>query len=209
MDLAFLEEVSRFFAELSMGNQLAVVVGGGAPARRRIKEARERGASEAECDYEGILSTRDNARVLITALGGSANGKIPESVYEAVKLYGKKILVMGGTEPGHSTDAVAALIAEWVKADLLVNASNVDAVYDKDPRRFNDAKPLNSIRIDDLIELLEDQSVAAGQYPLMDPTSLKLIKRSKLKTIILDGRNLENIKSAVSGRSYNGTAVTF
>ncbi len=72
-----------------------LVVGGGAPARRRIKEAREKGASEAECDYTGILSTRDNAKALAKALSPNANQEIPESARDAIKNYGKKILVMG------------------------------------------------------------------------------------------------------------------
>jgi len=90
----------------------------------------------------------------------------------------------------------------------LVNASNVDAVYDNDPRKFHDAKPLKSVGVDRLIRLLEDQSVAAGQYPLMDPTSLKLIKRSKIKTVILDGRDLGNIRNAIYGSGFKGTQLT-
>jgi len=209
VDEDFAREVSAFMLEMSKRNQIGIVVGGGAPARRRIREVREKGASEAECDYEGILATRDNAKALVKALGTKANRRIPESVHDAVELFGNKILVMGGTEPSHSTDAVAALMAEWVKADLLVNASNVDCVYDKDPRRFPQAKPLKSIRIDGLIKLLDGQSVAAGQYPLMDPTSLKLIKRSKIRTVILNGRNLCNMEDAIESRPFEGTAIEF
>jgi len=209
IDKKFLTLVSSFMADLSTCNQLGIVVGGGAPARRRIAEVRKNGASEAECDYEGILATRDNATAVIKSLGGKASLKIPASVHEAAKLFGRKILVMGGTEPGHSTDAVAALLAEWVKADLLINASNVDAVYDKDPKKFKDAKSLRSINIDDLIKLLEGQSVAAGHYPLLDPSSLKLIKRSRLKTIVLNGRDLSNMRNALDGREYKGTVITF
>ncbi|MCX6694884.1 MAG: UMP kinase [Candidatus Altiarchaeota archaeon] len=209
IDQSFVGRASDFLIKLSKSNTLAVVVGGGAPARRRIVEAREKGASEAECDYVGILATRENAKALIDALDRNSNQGIPESVRDAVKSFGSNILVMGGTEPGHSTDAVAALLAEWTKADLLINASNVDAVYDKDPRKFKDAKPLKSVRIDDLIRLLEGQSVAAGQYPLLDPTSLKLIKRSSIRTIVLDGRNLPNMADAISGKKFSGTEVTF
>ncbi len=208
VDRKFVRELSAFLKTLSEKHTVVVVVGGGAPARRDIRRARAAGFAEAYCDFVGIKATRRNAGALVRALGGKANAVIPESVQDAVKLVGRRILVMGGTEPGHSTDAVAALVAEWIKADLLVNASNVDAVYNKDPRKFHNAKPLKSVGVDRLIRLLEDQSVAAGQYPLMDPTSLKLIKRSKIKTVILDGRDLGNIRNAIYGSGFKGTQLT-
>ena len=208
VDRQYVALLSTMLKELSTKHQMAVVVGGGKPARQKIAEARSRGVSWAQCDHIGIMATRENARYLVAALGREANRVIPESIYEAASIFGKRIVVMGGTEPGHSTDAVAALIADWVGADVFINASNVDAVYDKNPKKNLDAKPLESAGIDDLIRLLDGEGFNAGEYPLLDPTSLKVIKRARIKTIVLDGRDIDNMRAAAEGRPFKGTTVT-
>ncbi|MFH0860977.1 MAG: UMP kinase [Candidatus Altiarchaeota archaeon] len=209
VDNAFVKQLASFLAGLSESNQVAVVVGGGAPARREIKKAKDKGLSEAECDYIGILATRENAKALAAALGENANRKIPETIADAAKLFGKKILVMGGTEPGHSTDAVAALIADWAKADLLINATNVDGIYDKDPKKNKDARLLKSVKIDSLLQMIVSESVGAGKYALMDLTSVKIVQRSKIRTAVLNGRDLGNVSALVSGKDFRGTTVLF
>ena len=208
VDQSYVALLSSMLKELSKRHQLAVVVGGGRPARERIAEARAKGVSWAECDHIGIMATRENARHLVAALGREANRTIPESIYEAASIFGKRIVVMGGTEPGHSTDAVAALMADWVGADLFINASNVDHVYDRNPKTHSDAKPLESVGIDDLIRLLDGEGFNAGEYPLLDPTSLKVIRRAKIRTIVLDGRDIDNMGAAAEGRPFKGTTVS-
>ncbi|MFH0861539.1 MAG: UMP kinase [Candidatus Altiarchaeota archaeon] len=207
VDQTYVALLSAMLKELSTKHQIAVVVGGGRPARQKIAEARAKGVSWAECDHIGIMATRENARHLVMALGREANRTIPESIYEAASIFGKRIVVMGGTEPGHSTDAVAALIADWVGADAFINASNVDAVYDKNPKNFPDAKSLETVRVDDLIRLLDGEGFNAGEYPLLDPTSLKVIKRAKIRALVLDGRDIDNMRAAAEGRPFKGTTV--
>jgi uridylate kinase len=210
IDGGFLQDLASFLTGLIGMHEVSVVVGGGQPARERIKKLRGSGASEAECDFEGILATRENARALMKALGDNALSLLPETVGEAAQLFNEnKILVMGGTEPGHSTDAVAALLAEWLRADAFINASNVNAVYDRNPREHGDAKPLKEVDISHLEGLLQSEGVRAGEYALLDPVALKIMKRSRIKTIILDGRDFDNIKAFLDGRDYRGTTVVY
>jgi uridylate kinase len=142
-------------------------------------------------------------------LGDVANQKIPESVHEGGSLFGEKILVMGGTEPGHSTDAVACLIADWVGADTFINASNVDAVYDKNPNVHDDAVALKSVHIDRLSDILSGEGFNAGEYPLLDHVALSVIKRSRIKTLFVGGRDLQNMRKAANGEDFRGTTVIF
>jgi uridylate kinase len=209
IDSEYVKKIAEMFYNLSENHMIAAVVGGGRPARRAIEAARMRGASWAECDHIGVLATRENAKSLVSALDGKSNLEIPESIHDAAGFFGDKILVMGGTEPGHSTDAVAALLGDWVGADLFINASNVDAVYDRNPKKFPDAKPLKKITIDDLISLLSGEGSNAGEYPLLDSVALSSLRRSHLKTLFLDGRNIKNIESALSGGPFKGTTVIF
>ena len=82
-----------------------------------------------------------NATLLIAALGEAAYPKVAESHSEAKKFAeSKKIVVMGGITPGQTTDAVAAVLAERVHADVFVNVTSVNGIYDKDPKKFTGAK---------------------------------------------------------------------
>ena len=117
-----------------------------------------------------------------------------------------KILVMGGTHPAHTTDAVSATLAEFIDADLLVIATNVDGVYTKDPRTNKDAKKLEKITTKELIEITGSGSISAGSSSVVDPLASKIIDRAKLKTVVINGTP-EEILNAVSG-THNGTTIT-
>jgi len=209
VDEEYVGKACKMLSNVAADNSVGVVVGGGRPARKAIEKARKAGASQAECDYMGILSTRDNARALISAYNGAVNTKVPESLYEATRTFGEGLLVMGGTEPGHSTDAVAALLADWVGADVFINASNVDAVYDRDPKKHVGAKPLDRVHIDELIKMLDGMGSGAGEYPLFDLVALKIIKRSNIRTLVVDGRDVDNLFAASLGQDFRGSEVVF
>ena len=112
--------------EISRKGSVFIVTGGGLAARNYIAVARELGADEASCDLIGIELTRLNARLLISALGDDAYYEPPLNYKEAKNagLTGK-IVVMGGVTPGQTTDAVSAILAEYIGADLLVNATSL------------------------------------------------------------------------------------
>jgi uridylate kinase len=100
-------------------------------------------------------------------------------------------------------------LAEWVRADIFVNASNVDAVYDKNPREHRNAKPYAEINITELIKIISAESMEAGKYPLLDYTAARVIQRSGIRTIVLDGRDIGNMRDAVEGKPFRGTTVVF
>lgn len=207
-DEDFVGEVAGLLSGLAGEHELAVVVGGGVPARKAIAKARKEGVSSpARLDWVGIRETRRNAGKLIKALGDAAQASIAESVMQAGESFGEGILVMGGTEPGHSTDAVAALLADWIEADLIVNASNIDYIYDRNPKEYDDAKPLESITAKKLVEMVAQMASGAGEYALIDLLAAKIIQRTGIKTIVLDGRDLENIRNAVEGKEFRGTVI--
>ncbi|HJJ36343.1 MAG TPA: UMP kinase, partial [Methanocorpusculum sp.] len=105
----------------SRGIQVFVVVGGGGEARRYINVCRDIGLDEATSDEIGIRVTRINAALLIGALGDHAYPRVAESYIEAKEFaVSGKIVVMGGVTPGQTTDAVAAVLAEETRADLLL-----------------------------------------------------------------------------------------
>ncbi|MDR0912437.1 MAG: UMP kinase [Methanobrevibacter sp.] len=200
-------EYGEILKSLADGHEIFVIVGGGRPARDYIAIARDLDAGEAICDDIGIEVTRLNARLLTLALGEFAYPKIPHNFQEANEFsaYGR-IVVMGGTEPAHSTDAVGAILAEYVNADLFVNLTSVDGMYDKDPNKFEDAKLIKEITADDMLDFLKDKNQEAGTYEFFDTTAIHMIKRSKLKTVIVNGFDSKNLIKAINDENV-GTKI--
>lgn len=188
------------------GHSLVIVVGGGIPAREFISAARDLGASEAQCDWLGIKLARNNAELLCAGLGDIAYPKIVETLDElevAVKI--GKVVLMGGLIPGQSTNAVAALAAETVAAETLFNATNVDGVYDRDPKESG-AKRFDTITIVELKKVLSGGGTKAGEYKLFDPIAIKVVERSKIPTVIFDGGNPDNLTRVFRGENI-GTSI--
>jgi len=215
VDAASIKKVAEVLEELAKSCNLYVVTGGGEIARECIKIARDLGANEAFCDYIGIALTRINAKLLISALKDAypepfADYKeVAEAKVEAdVKGGGEeaKIAVMGGVSPGYTTDAVAAILAEYVNADLLINVTSVDGVYDADPRIYPDARKYDKLTPKELVALTMKEELIAGSRIIIDPVAAKIIERSGIKTIVIEGSNPQNILDAVHGK-HRGTEI--
>lgn len=195
------------FREIAKDHTLFIVTGGGKAAREYIGVARELGASEAVSDDIGIQVTRLNARLMIAAIGDDAFHEPPETYRDALKaaLTGK-IVVMGGVVPGQTTDAVSAILAEYTGADLLINATATDGVYTSDPKKDLDAKKFDSMTAKQLIEIVTKTDMAAGANSPVDILASKIIERSSIRTIVLNGEKPGNIVDAVKGK-HNGTVI--
>ncbi|MCQ2971272.1 uridylate kinase [Methanobrevibacter gottschalkii] len=201
------QEYSAILKDLSTEHELFVVVGGGKPAREYINVVRDLGAGEAQCDDIGIEVTRINAKLMLSALGDAAYQRVPHNFQEALEFSATgKIIVMGGTEPAHSTDAVSAILAEYIQADKLINLTSVDGMYTKDPNKFDDAELVSEITATELLNFLSDKDVKAGTYEFFDTTAVQMIKRSDLETVITNGFKPENLIKAVNGETV-GTKI--
>jgi uridylate kinase len=203
------EEYVKLFKALVAEYHLVVVTGGGPTARYYIRAAREMHVPESLCDHLGILVSRLNARLLVDGLGEYAFPEVPTTIDELKHYFASgKIVAMGGLTPGHSTNAVAAIAAETIIADLFVNATDVDGVYTGDPTKDPKAKKLDEVTIDELSEILSKTGMSAGEYDLMDLLALRIIQRSRIPTVILDGRAPENVLKALQNER-TGTRVTY
>ncbi len=210
-DAEKVKAVAAIFDELAESCSLCIVTGGGERAREYIGLARDLGANEAFCDYMGIALTRINAKLLIAALKNA----YPEPLLDytdvdvaTVNGEDGRIAVMGGVSPGHTTDAVAAILAEYVNADLLLIVTSVDGVYDADPRTDPNAKKFDKLSPKELVALTMKGKLKAGSRIVIDPVAAKIIERSGMKTIVIDGRsNPRAIIDAVKGE-HHGTEIS-
>ena len=189
------------------GHELGVVVGGGPVAREYIDTARALSADEISLDRLGIEVTRLNARLLAGALGDAAVSRPVEAVENAREVFRRgDIPVLGGTTPGHTTDAVAASVAEHAGADLLVYATSVDGVFDADPGVDDEAAKFDRLSPTELVEVVGEVELDAGSNAPVDLLAAKLLQRSGLRAVVVDGSDPEHIAAAVKG-DHDGTDI--
>jgi uridylate kinase len=188
------------------GHEVVAVVGGGSLAREFIKLGAELGLVEADRDWAAIYVSRLFARLFVLCLGDAGCGSVTLALGDAVDCLKQGIVVMGGLSPGMTTDAVAALVGERVKADLLVKASNVDGVFTKDPKKYADAEKLDALRFEDLAGLFEEKGHKAGIHQILDPEAVKVLQRIRLKTVVVNGFDAKNVLAAVNGKRV-GTVI--
>jgi uridylate kinase len=136
-----------------------------------------------------------------------------EEAFEAT--LSKKILVAGGFVPGQSTTTVAMQIAESLNLDGIFVLTDVDAIYDKNPKKYPDAKKFDQIKVDVLEKILldgtDDDQSAAGEYRIFDAVSIQIFKRSNIKVRLLNGNKLDEFKLALKEgieKTKNGTLIT-
>ena len=186
-----------------------IVVGGGGEARRYIQVARELGAGEATADELGILVTRLNARLLVAGLGDAAYPRVAENYTEAREFAQTgKIVVMGGITPAQTTDAVSAVLAESVGADLLINATSVNGIYSADPKKDAAAVRFERLTPQELLDIITRGRMDAGANTVLDIVAGKVVERSGIPLLVLDGRDPENLYRAIVEGTFVGTIVS-
>jgi len=191
---------------IRQGTKLVLVVGGGKVARDYVNAAKELGANNFELDELGIRITRANASLLIPAIENSFPMVLCDIKKAKEILSQGKTPVFGGLMPGFTTDAVAALLAEYLNATF-VNLSNVDGIFTADPAVYENAKMYSEISYGKLLEILTSCSMKPCQNLIVDLPAAMILKRSNLTAFFLNGRNFENLKSALQGSPFKGTIV--
>jgi uridylate kinase len=202
-----IREYAAILRKIGKEYRIFVVVGGGGEARRYIGVARTLGIDEATGDELGIQVTRMNALLLAGALGDAAYPNIAESYRDAAR-FGEsgKIVVMGGVIPGQTTDAVAALLAEKVRAGLIINWTSVDGIYSADPKKHRDAVRHSTLTPVELQAIIRGDRLEAGSNTVFDTLAAKILGRSGIPLVVLDGRKPVDPRRAIRGRK--GTLVS-
>jgi uridylate kinase len=190
------------------GHQLIVVCGGGKPARYFMDTAKTMGASAEVLDYLGIKSSHINALIFMAALGYVAE---QPTVYETPgePFDGRepgKVWIGGGHKPGTSTDYRTVQFAEAMEADLVINATDIDGVYTKNPKTNPDAEKISELTFETLEKIIvENTRQAPGEYGLFDLAAVELSKKIKIPVAIIDGTDPQEIARAVHGKHTGST----
>jgi uridylate kinase len=212
IDPATLEGIASEVAEVrSLGTEVAIVIGGGNIFRGLAASAH--GMDRASADYMGMLATVMNSLALQDALERTnVNTRVLSAIemQELCEPYirrramrhlekGRVVIFAAGTgNPYFTTDTAASLRAMEIHADVLMKATKVDGVYDKDPAKHADAKKFHRLSY---LEVLQ------RNLKVMDSTAISLCRDNKLAIVVFDLRSRGNIRRVVQGESI-GTLVT-
>jgi uridylate kinase len=191
-----LEKTPEIAEALKQHSSVAVIVGAG-----KLKEhINAVNASEGDKDLIGIQATRLNAKTLGTEM--DAHIKIPRTAEEIKEIARSgEDIVMGGLNPGFSTDAVAAIAAEIMGAELYI-VTDIDGVYTDNPSN-DDSEKLGEVSISELREIISGNSSDAGSYELIDKTALNIIERSEIPTQVMEG----TIENLINPEEASGTEI--
>jgi uridylate kinase len=208
-DSNYIKELSALIRDvISEGIQLVIVCGGGKIARYYANTGRELGGNDFQLDELGIGATRLNAALLAISLGDISSTDIPLTAEDAAsRSEHGRIVVMGGTEPGHTTDAVAAMVAKALGAGRIVNATSVDAVYSEDPKKNPSAKRFSRLTIKELGDLVYKEH-GASRSGVFDPLGVRIAEENHIDIAIVDGRDLTELRNAILGNEIIGTHIS-
>jgi uridylate kinase len=114
---------------------------------------------------------------------------------------------MGGTTPGHSTDAVGAMLARKLHADWFIVATDVDGIYAEDPKKNPSADMYDTLSIRELRSMISEGWEQAGKSTIIDGVACRIIEEAKIPTRVVNGKNLDALENAIYGREFKGTRI--
>lgn len=210
VDTKFLNEFNIFIRHQVSANKrrFFIVVGGGSIAGKYIEAAkvvRGKELTDADKDWVGIHATRLNAQLMRTIFQDIADPRVLKH-YEIILKIDKPVAVAAGWKPGWSTDYDAVTLCDDYGVREVINLTNIDKVYDKDPNKFSNAKPIDKISWKMYRELVGDTWSPRMSLPF-DPIASKLAEGLGVTVKILNGKNLDNLGKALDGKPFFGTTI--
>ncbi len=206
-DIDFLKKFKEFILKgIRQGQRFIIVCGGGNTARvyqEGVKAVSE--LANEDIDWIGIHSTRLNAHFMRTIFRKWAHPIVVKNPTIKLK-WDKSILIAGGWKPGWSTDYDAVKLAELYHAKQLVNLSNVEYVFDKDPNVFKDAKRIEKISWKDFRKIVGNKWIPGANLPF-DPIASKAAEKANIQVAIIKGQNLTEVSNFLANKEVKGTII--
>jgi uridylate kinase len=207
MNFRILRGFKKILQKHSRKYRFIVVVGGGKICRLYQDLARKAGINDKSyLDWIGIRSTQLNAEMMRAYLGKLAFHRVMH--YETQELnWNKGILISGGWSPGGSTDYITATLAAMHGAKKIIVATNIDYVYDKDPRKFPDAKKQINLTWKEFKKIIGNKWIP-GMVTPFDPKATQICTKNNISVEFLNGEKLPNLVKALNDQPFRGTTIT-
>lgn len=207
IDTGFLKSFrDLILSYVKKGTRFVLICGGGKTARMYQHAAEEVGdLRKDEIDWIGIHTTRLNAQLMHAIFLKWVHPFIISNPTKPFH-FTKQILIAAGWEPGCSTDYDAVLLAKAVGAKKLANLSNIDCVYNKDPRVCVDAHALPELSWKQYRKLIPKKWDPGLNAPF-DPVASKLAESFGMEVAILNGKDMDTVKKYFDGKPCKGTII--
>lgn len=192
IDVEFLRELKSTLGKFSQ-YKFVIAPGGGKTARKYGNALAALGNTESDdADWLGIYSIRINALLLKSAF------KDLENVF---------VIEDPKAKPGQTSDSHAVEYAQEHDAKVVINLSNIDYVYDKNPNEFKDAEPLKNVAWADFLNIVGGKWEANKSWPF-DPVASKVASDLGLKVVFMNGKPLGHLEDYLGGKDFVGTVIS-
>ena len=209
IDFNYLKKFKELIKKYSKKFKFVIVLGGGKVARLYINALAKVGLPKKEQCLIGIRVTRLNAWFMANFFKPLATQTIPKSLVDVKHLLAKNNIVFAGAlryKPDNTSDGTAASIARFLKAEF-INLTNVNGLYSKDPNKYKDAKFIPEISAKEFYKIASALAYKPGQHFVLDQQAAKIILKYKVKTVIMNGRNLKNFENYLTNKKFTGTVI--
>ena len=208
VDAGFLKKFRKLIIDEVKNKKKFVIVCGGGKLNSKYNEASRKiiKLNNSELDWLGIHATRFNANFARILFGDSAYKEITVNPYQKIKTP-KPIIVAAGYEPGWSTDYDTTYLAKAYGSKKLINLSNIDYAYDKDPKKFKNARPIEKISWADFRKIVGNKWSPRMNKPF-DPIAARAAEKLGLEVTILNGKDIGNLKKCLDGKNFKGTIIS-
>jgi len=195
--------------QVAKGKRFMLVAGGGKLCRhyQEAGKAVIGNLTQEDLDWLGIHVTHLNGHLLRTIFQDIANPRVIQHYDRKLKNWTESVAIGAGWKPGWTTDYDAVQLAKDFGAKLIINMSNVDFVYDKDPAKFKDAQPLKNITWEEMNKIVGNKHSSGINAPF-DPIATKLAKKLELTVVIANGNDMQNIQKIINRVSFKGTVIS-
>lgn len=208
IDTEFLKDFRHLLMPfIKEGQRFILVVGGGVTARIYMQAAKAVAPLEEEdMDWLGIHATRINGHLLRTIFRDVAYPVVVKDPSRSTPRWTQSLLIAAGWRPGSSTDYIAIRMARRHHARLVINLTNIERVYDKDPNKHADAVPFDRVCWRDFRKIVGTEWVPGSNAPF-DPIASTWAARWKMKVIVARGSDLKNVKNILQEKAFIGTTI--
>jgi len=208
IDIDFLKDFKKLILEhVAKGKKFVIITGGGKINKRYNDAAREiSNPLDVDLDWIGIAALKLNAELLRVIFAEYANTKVIDNLSKDFK-FEKSIVIGSAFEPGHSSDYDAILAAKNLGAKKLINLSNIDYVYDSDPKKNPNAKKIEQISWADYRKIIPKEWTSRLSSPF-DPTAAVAAEREGIEVMIMNGKPIDNLAKCLNGEKFLGTVIS-
>ena len=207
-NIPFLKKFRQLIlSEVKKGTKFVLIIGGGATCRQ-YQDALKKTVriKDVDLDWMGIHTTMVNAQFVKLLFQDDAYKDVITDPRKKLKT-NKPIIIAAGYKPGWSTDMDAVLMAKAYGAKDVINLSNIDYVYDKDPAKFKGAKKIEETDWKTFRRDVVGNTWDPGKNAPFDPIASREAQKLGLKVSILKGTNLPEVRKVLVGKKFKGTVI--